>query len=414
MTPEISILKHLFVYENWNSCHDKLTITDFPKELMGIFSALDSFHSSNPGNILTSADLTNLVFSVPVKDREYTQALLEQVDQCEAKESTTLQLINALQRQRLLKEISLKSYEVSEGRETQEKLNSLLEEYTNGTELLSTEQIVDGDFLNNNLEEVVNKVVKTPGLRWRLNTMNQMLGSLRKGNFGFVFARPETGKTTFLASEVTYMAEQLTEEQGPIMWWNNEQVHEEVLIRLYQAALGLELAPLLSNISAAQEEYIKVTQDKLKLVSLNKWSKQQVEHYCKKYKPSLLLFDQLDKIEGFKNDREDLRLGEIYIWARDIAKEYCPVIAVCQADGTGEGQMWLTMANVANAKTSKQAEADWILGIGKKNDPGYENIRYLHLSKNKLLGDSEVTIPALRHGRRETLIDATTARFKDL
>jgi hypothetical protein len=48
-------------------------------------------------------------------------------------------------------------------------------------------------------------------------------------------------------------------------------------------------------------------------------------------------------------------------------------LRICQADGTGEGQKWLTMSNVANAKTSKQAEADWILGIGKVNDPGYDN-----------------------------------------
>ena len=40
--------------------------------------------------------------------------------------------------------------------------------------------------------------VATSGLRWRLNWLNKALGSLRKGDFGFIFARPETGKTTFL------------------------------------------------------------------------------------------------------------------------------------------------------------------------------------------------------------------------
>jgi hypothetical protein len=71
------------------------------------------------------------------------------------------------------------------------------------------------------------------------------------------------------------------------------------------------------------------------------------------------------------------------------------------------------MSHVANAKTSKQAEADWILGIGKVNDPGYDAIRYLHLSKNKLLGDED-TKPDQRHGRREVLIEAQTARYKDI
>jgi hypothetical protein len=138
-----------------------------------------------------------------------------------------------------------------------------------------------------------------------------------------------------------------------------------------------------------------------------------VEKLCRRYKPSLIIFDQIDKIVGFDADREDLKLGAIYQWARELAKTYAPVIAVCQADGTGEGVKWLTMSNVANAKTSKQAEADWIVGIGKSNDPGYDSIRYLHASKNKLLGDED-TIPDQRHGRREVLMDQQTARYKDI
>ena len=71
------------------------------------------------------------------------------------------------------------------------------------------------------------------------------------------------------------------------------------------------------------------------------------------------------------------------------------------------------MANVANAKTAKQAEADWILGIGKTNDPGYEFVRFLHLSKNKLAGDED-SDPTLRHGKREVIIDPNVARYKDI
>ena len=71
------------------------------------------------------------------------------------------------------------------------------------------------------------------------------------------------------------------------------------------------------------------------------------------------------------------------------------------------------MANVANAKTSKQAEADWIVGIGKIHDPGYENVRYLHASKNKLIGDED-SIPDMRHGRKEVIINPAVARYEDI
>jgi hypothetical protein len=105
--------------------------------------------------------------------------------------------------------------------------------------------------------------------------------------------------------------------------------------------------------------------------------------------------------------------GAIYQWARELAKKYAPSIGVCQADGSGEGQKWLTMANVSNAKTSKQAEADFILGVGKTHDEAAEYIRYINISKNKLMGDAD-SEPALRHGRFEVIIEPEIARYKDV
>ena len=116
---------------------------------------------------------------------------------------------------------------------------------------------------------------------------------------------------------------------------------------------------------------------------------------------------------SFDADRKDLAMGMIYQWAREIAKTYAPVIAVCQADGTGEGVKWLTMGHVADAKTAKQAEADWILGIGKSNDEGFEYMRYLNISKNKLSGDDD-SDPSLRHGRFEVVTEPQIARYKDI
>lgn len=258
--------------------------------------------------------------------------------------------------------------------------------------------------------EIVSASRSMEGLGFRLGSLNQSLGPLRKGNFGFIFARPESGKTTFLASEVTHMAGQTSQ---PILWFNNEQVGTEVMLRCYQAALGLDLTQLYLDLEGNRKRYMDVTKDNIKLKDSASIHWKQVEKVCERYQPSLIVFDQIDKIKGFDNDREDLRLGSIYIWARELAKLYAPVIGVCQADGSGEGQRWLSMANVANAKTSKQAEADWILGIGRVNDAGYDNLRFMHLSKNKLSGSPD-TDPKRRHDRWEVLIEPECARYKDL
>jgi len=71
------------------------------------------------------------------------------------------------------------------------------------------------------------------------------------------------------------------------------------------------------------------------------------------------------------------------------------------------------MNHVSNAHTAKQAEADWILGIGFIHDTGWEDIRFLNISKNKLQGDVD-TDPKKRHGKTEVLIQPLIARYKDL
>ena len=53
------------------------------------------------------------------------------------------------------------------------------------------------------------------------------------------------------------------------------------------------------------------------------------------------------------------------------------------------------------------------MGIGAVHDVGFEYIRFLHLSKNKLTGDED-SIPELRHGRMEVHINPAIARYEDM
>ena len=269
----------------------------------------------------------------------------------------------------------------------------------------------EAPFISDDLDFLIHEVYQKPGLRWRLNTMNRMLGSLRDGDFGFIFARPETGKTTLLASELTYMAEHAS---GDVVWLANEEEGKKVMVRIYQATFGIDLTTLQADTAKWKKLFQEKYNGRLKVISdLSLMTKGNVQRLCDKLKPSLLIIDQLSKIGGFDSDRKDLELGAACEWGRTMAKSYCPVVAVHQADGTADGVRWLTMNHVANAKTAMQAEADWILGVGKVNDPGYDNVRYLALSKNKLSGDPD-TDPNLRHGRCEVIIRPIVARYEDI
>jgi len=413
MITELVLLRHLISYDKYqiyNKYINKEKLRDTYKEIYNIYITLQEYFDKYSKDL--TIDELELFFytqrpALRDKDKEIYQELFKQIRNSEVQTELIEEVLVQVKQRQEAFDLSTLAYEVSQGKAKFIDLITASHALEHEEKL---DEINNSVFTTDDLGELYERSVKQVGLRWRLNTLNRMLGSLRQGDFGFIFARPESGKTTFLASEVSCFATQATR---PILWFNNEQDGKAVMLRIYQATLGLTLTELFSNLEKHKQDYHRITKGNIKLYDSGSISKSDVERLVYQLKPACIVFDQLDKIKGFINDREDLRLGSIYQWARELAKEYCPVIGVTQADGSGEGQKWLTMANVSSAKTSKQAEADFIIGMGKSNEEGMEYIRHLHISKNKLMGDSD-SVPELRHGKMDIVIKPTIARFEDI
>ena len=337
--------------------------------------------------------------------KELSRLLQDVFEQEDADPELIRNVLEEHRRTSLAGQIAVTALNVEAGKESVEHLMELFGDFEH--------QEIEADLpkpVEMNLEKLYDTQIATPGLRWRVNWLNKSLGSLRKGDFGFIFARPETGKTTFLASEITHM---VTQTDGQVLWFNNEEQGNKVAIRVFQAALGLPTEFLFDNRERRQREYDNVTGDRIKIFDFeDSNNKARIESILKESNPALIIFDQIDKIKGFKGERNDLELKQIYQWAREIAKEYAPVIAVSQASGEAEGKLFLTMDMVDGSKTAKQGEADWILGIGKEQD-NTSRTRYFNISKNKLIGDTD-SLPDLRHGSTQVLIKPEVARYEDI
>lgn len=404
MIESINIIKYLLNIDNYIKYINYIDIDKNNKELLFLYNCLNELINTYKKTLSLEEYALYVLAHCPAKDREVYESILRGLESATIDDQVVGDVLVAIRNKKLAYDLALASLEVSEGRSSIESVFSVIERFEQKKKS-DTLKVVD-----KTLEELYNDTVKAQGLRWRLATLNKMLGSLRRGNLGIVFARPESGKTTFLASEVTYFAGQVT---GPVLWFNNEEDGAKVKLRVIQGMLGCTKEQLYSDLQGNYDKYLELGGKNIKIFDDASIHRRQVEQLCKELNPSLLIFDQMDKIKGFVDDREDLRLGAIYIWARELAKMYCPTIAVCQADASGEGKRWLTMDNMANAKTAKQAEGDWILGIGKTHDTALEYVRHLHLSKNKLDGDED-SDESLRHGRVDVLIDPLTARYKDI
>jgi KaiC/GvpD/RAD55 family RecA-like ATPase len=338
-------------------------------------------------------------------ERKELRELLESIYSLEVNVEAVISLLEEHRRRSLAGDIAKMALDVEDGRTPVEDLLAL---FSN----LELQEVEDNTpvTVKMSLADLYTSQVATPGLRWRLKFLNESFGSLRKGDFGFIFARPETGKTTFLASEISHMVEQT---DGNILWFNNEEQGNKVGIRCFQAVLGMTTDTLWGDLERNQKVYEMKTKDQIKIYDFEDSSSiQRIEQILKTANPALIIFDQIDKLKGFKAERKDLELKAIYQWAREISKNYAPVIAVSQASGEAEGKTWLTMDMVDGSKTAKQGEADWILGIGKESD-NTSRFRYFNICKNKLLGDKD-TLPEKRHGSAKVLIRAEVARYEDL
>lgn len=407
--PELLLLKVLLTKDAWasySSYVDKKYLQDNCRELVYLYNVLEVIHEESSQDL--SLDEFQLAFytQYPDADKGIYGNLFKTLQEAQISPEIGGSILKQIKSRSEALKLSEAAFKVATGSGTTDQLNSLIDEWG------KVDHAIEAPItrINLNLEEMLEHVYQSQGLRWRLDCLNKSLGSLRAGDFGFVFARPETGKTTFLASEITFM---LKNVRSPVLWFNNEEQGEKVGVRIIQAYFGITLEQATAKRREYTLRFLDEVGDNLQLYDEGILQKNDIEQTIKATKPALVIYDQIDKIKGFVNDRDDLRLGAIYQWARELAKTGHASIGVCQADGTAEGVRYLTMEYVANAKTSKQAEGDFIIGIGKQHDPAQEYVRYLNISKNKLFGDED-SRPELKHGRFEVLIRPEIVRYEDI
>lgn len=298
---------------------------------------------------------------------------------------------------------------VAEGNE-EKTLDDVHTIYSAFTREIGSTIVKDDLFVPTSLKETIGDCA-AEGLNWRLAELNKSAGPLRKGDFVVVAARPETGKTTFIASELTHFATQMRDASRPIVWVNNEERSSKVMSRVIQAHFGTHLSDLLTNQDEYDKRYneeiggrIRIINDDMGLNSVNK-----LNALFDEVNPSLIVFDQLDKVHGFNKEvRDDLRLGKLYEWARDLAKKFGPTIAVSQASEQADYVNYIPLSLLRGSKTDKAGEADLIITIGKDKEDEYK--RYIHVPKNKLWG-GKMSEEIHRHGKFEVTIKPEIARY---
>ena len=220
--------------------------------------------------------------------------------------------------------------------------------------------------------------------------LNDCVKGVGKGHFTIIFARPESGKTAFWINMVAGPNGFAYQEKvNNIAVFCNEEKPTRNVFRLIQSCSDMTRRHIDEEPTLANEEWKKI-RDKIHVYDCKDFTVESIDSYCEEYKPDIVVIDQLDKVElsgSFNSGHEKLR--EIYKLTRDISsrRDVC-MFGICQASSDAHDRNHISFDTMEGSKTGKAAEADLIIGIGKKDDwEGEEDFtRTLCISKNKLTG----------------------------
>lgn len=293
-----------------------------------------------------------------------------------------------------------------------QKIKEILEEYEQKASSIETMD-VDGAVVND-LDTILDSTANANGLKWRLECLNETIGPISRGMFTIVAAYVDVGKTTFAISEAAYMAQQL--KDGCVLWLNNEEDNLRVYKKIWKSVLKCDEETLVQHRERAKTAYIRKMRgdvERIKFVDIRGKTIYDIKKLFKLYNPKLCVIDQIDKIANTKHKSfsDHDRLKNLYGEVRGLANEYCPIIAISQADAstakidqiTGDlkYQLYPHHRQLDGSKVGKPGEADAIIMIGRRD--GSNSTRGIHISKNKF-GDV---------AKREVIFNGAHARYEN-
>lgn len=210
-------------------------------------------------------------------------------------------------------------------------------------------------------------------------------GALRGHNI-LVYARPDVGKTMFVINlGAGFIRQGLT-----VLYTGNEEPIADVQKRFLSRMSGVGHTAL-NNDRAELERAVELAEtagyDRLIAQALTTAKVAEVEALVRRYKPDVLIVDQLRnlKINGGGNRALELDIAAREI--RGIGKAYNVLtVPVTQAGDSAEGKLYLEMGDVEWSNTGVQGQADLMIGIGCNDNYHATGRRAIALPKNKLGG----------------------------
>lgn len=311
----------------------------------------------------------------------FSEMVNELREEDEPNENVIGDIIESLHRRNLAHKIAVMATDIYNGK---------TEDFLTIKNLLDNPQIIeesnDGE-VTSDVGELLDLIDVTTKWNFNLQSLQEQVSGIGEGNLAVFFARPETGKTAFWVSLVANEGG-FASQGAKVVALINEEPAVRTQMRLINAHTGMTREEIKEDTPKASTLWSQINTN-IKLLDTVDWNLDDVNKYLEENKTDILIIDQLDKVNVSGTfARTDEKLRAIYTGAREIAKRHniC-VIALSQASADGHNKLNLTFDMMEGSKTGKAAEADLIIGIGKRDTSNpNEPMRQLNISKNKING----------------------------
>lgn len=399
MEPQIIAL--LLSRENFDKAKALVTKDMFDKKFKTIFDAVMHYHTKYEGDLSKDNLLLvhkNLYPAMPDSTREAVEEAIKSIpDKVDGDPKFVMDTLTEFWRREMARQVGETAIDIWNGESSNfGDLRQMVDQIINqdsATGILSMQRE------ETDVESLFLEFEEEPDFPFPLTTLQDEIAGTYRGNLGIVFARPESGKSSFCAF-LTAEAIRRGHTVGYIM---NEETAKRMKTRILTSYFNVHKDNYQESMEEMKTVYKKDIEDKLFMMDSVGSEISEVDQFTKLNKIDLLFIDQLDKVKvNGEFGRGDERLKELYVNAREIAKRNsCMVWAVSQASYDAHNRQFLDFAMLDGSKTGKAGEADIIIGIGK--NPGEDDdTRFLCVSKNKITG---------WHGHIVCELDKLTGRY---